>query len=146
METLLDYAQKELKLCGAFGDDSVYGDMLGNAVMELVEVFNRQGHSGISAAITLRLFGRVANFKPLTPITDEPDQWRDIGAAFGTPGVMQHKRCGTVFKQPNDAPYNAEAIVFRSATGATYTCEKSAQPVTFPYVVPDHPEIVDEVS
>lgn len=144
MSKLLEYARRELELWGAFDNDNLYGNMVGKAVMELIEVFAGQGHSGTSAAIALRLFSRVADWKPLTPIADDPDQWRDIGAEYGTPGIMQHKRCGTVFKAPNQRPYNGEAVVFRTADGVTFTSQDSAREITFPYAVPDSPEIIDE--
>lgn len=78
MSNLVEYAKRELQLAGAFEKDSMYEGMLGNSVLELVETFAKQGHSGMSAQITLQLFIMVANFKPLTDITDNPDDWMDV--------------------------------------------------------------------
>lgn len=75
---LKEYAQAELERAGLFDDDADYGGMLGEAVMELVEVFAKQGHSGYSAQITLRIFTDVASFRPLTPLTNDPAEWMKV--------------------------------------------------------------------
>lgn len=38
MSNLTEYAKNELELCGAFDSESLYGNMVGKAVMELVEL------------------------------------------------------------------------------------------------------------
>lgn len=52
--------------------------MLGEAIMELVRSFSRQGHSGMSAAMTSEIFNQLASWKPLTPLTDNPDEWMEL--------------------------------------------------------------------
>lgn len=91
-----DYAREELQRAGLFDEDSDYGGMIGDAVMDLVEVFVKQGHSGYSAGMTLHLFGRVANFEPITPLTFERDQWNEVGT-----GMHQHRRKSSVFSDDN---------------------------------------------
>lgn len=66
--------------------------MLGKAVMELVETFAKQGHSGMSASLTLWAFGKVAKFDVLDPLTFEDDQWTKHDDK-----TWQHKRQGSVF-------------------------------------------------
>ena len=90
---LYAYAENEVRLAGLLDDEGMYGDMLGKAVLELVEVFARQGHSGMSASVTLEVFNLVANFKPLTPIDySDLTQWNEVGE-----GVYQHTRRSTTF-------------------------------------------------
>jgi len=55
---LMEHAKKELELAGLFAKDSDYGGMLGDAVLELIEKFAEQGHSGASAGMVSDLFGR----------------------------------------------------------------------------------------
>jgi hypothetical protein len=50
-----------LKNQGLFDEDSDYGGMLGEAVLELVKVFSKQGHSGFSAMLTKEMFYRLLN-------------------------------------------------------------------------------------
>lgn len=87
-----DYAQRELELAGLFSEDSDYGGMIGEAVMELVEVFVKQGHSGFSAGMTLHLFRKVASFEPITPLTFEPEEWNHVHE-----DTYQHRRKPSVF-------------------------------------------------
>lgn len=100
MGNLEDHAKRELELAGLFDKDSDYDGMLGEAVLELVKVFAKQGHSGFSAAMTLKLFNEVANFKPLTPIGKSKDEWMDVAemTADGK-GMWQNLRRSTTFSR-----------------------------------------------
>ena len=40
---LIDHAKDELQRAGLFNEDSDYGGMIGNAVMELCQTFSNQG-------------------------------------------------------------------------------------------------------
>jgi len=56
---LQTYAYEWLKSRGLFDEDADYGGMLGEAVLELIKVFSRQGHSGFSAGLTKEMFYRL---------------------------------------------------------------------------------------
>lgn len=99
MSNLVKHAEYELKLAGLFDKDSDYDGMLGEAVMELVKVFAKQGHSGFSAHQTLRIFNEVANFKPLTPIGKSKDEWVDVSEMSSEQPMWQNKRRGTTFSR-----------------------------------------------
>lgn len=72
------WAEAELQRAGLFDKDSDYEGMLGEAIMELVRSFSRQGHSGMSAAMTSEIFSRLSSWKPLTPLTDDPNEWMEL--------------------------------------------------------------------
>ncbi len=95
--SLVEHARHELKAAGLFDEDSDYGGMLGQAVLELVEKFAAQGHSGFSAQMTLTVFDRVARFKTLTPITSNPIEWTEVSNYFNGKGVWQNRRNPAVF-------------------------------------------------
>lgn len=86
------YTKSELELAGWLENEGMYGDMIGTAVLDLVATFASQGHSGMSADITLALFDRVVRFKPLTEITYGDDQWTKHDH-----GTWQHKRNSSIF-------------------------------------------------
>lgn len=65
---LVDHAERELREAGLFDKDSDYDGMLGEAVLELVKAFAAQGHSGMSAHMTIDLFRRVASYQILNPL------------------------------------------------------------------------------
>ena len=98
MSNLTSHAKKELKRAGLFMKDSDYGGMIGKAVMDLIKVFSKQGHSGFSATIVLNIFRKVANFKPLTKITSDPSEWDDISETSGKP-MWQSNRNTSLFSE-----------------------------------------------
>lgn len=77
-EGLSDYARRELELAGMFDEDSDYDGAIGEAVMGLIDVFAAQGHSGFSAGITQSIFNQLASYKPLSELTNDPDEWCEI--------------------------------------------------------------------
>lgn len=94
MSELISFAREELNRLGLFDADSDYGGELGKATMELIETLAKQGHSGMSAAGVVKLFSRLANFKPLTHITANPDEWRAIA-----PNTWICKRCLNLIRE-----------------------------------------------
>lgn len=98
MSNLVKHAEYELKLAGLFDKDSDYDGMLGDAVLQLVKVFAKQGHSGFSAGRTLAIFNEVANFKNLTPIGKDPDEWMNVSEMSNGP-TWQNKRRSTTFSR-----------------------------------------------
>ena len=98
---LTERAKLELQMAGLFDDDSDYNGAIGEAVMELIEVFDKQGHSGMSAPYVVSIFEKLANFKPLLPITGKDEEWGDISISDGQPWY-QNKRCSAIFKDAKD--------------------------------------------
>jgi hypothetical protein len=98
MSNLVKHAERELKLAGLFDKDSDYDGELGKAVLELVKVFAKQGHSGFSAHQTLRIFNEVASYKPLTPIGKSKDEWMEVSDMSSEP-MWQNTRRSTTFSR-----------------------------------------------
>ena len=128
MSNLVDHARTELEIAGLFRKDSLYGGDLGKAVLQLIRVFAKQGHSGQSAEVVTALFEKVARYEPLTPLTGEDAEWNEV-----EPGVFQNRRCSRIFRE-NGAAYDIQGKVFRDPDGSSYTCFESRVPVVFPYV------------
>lgn len=78
---LVRHAAAELRRAGMFDEDSSYGGMLGHAVMRLVRTHAAEGHSGFSHGIAMSLFRRVGDFKVLSPLTDNPEEWNEVDPA-----------------------------------------------------------------
>ena len=98
MTGLTEFAKEELDREGLF-DKDVYDGMIGKSVMELIEVFSKQGHSGYSAFIVREIFYKLSNFKPLNNnITNNSDEWNEVGDGF-----YQNKRNPSIFT--NDVKY-----------------------------------------
>ena len=139
MSNLVDYAKDELKRIGMIDSGEAYNDCVTKAILDLIEMFGSQGHSGFTASYTINAFSRLAMFKPLSPLTGEDDEWNEL-----RDGSFQNKRYSAVFKESKDSTaYNIEGKIFTDNNGETwYTSGDSRVNVTFPYVVPDKPERV----
>ena len=105
---LIEHAKKELELLGYDINQAeenpskwVFED-----VIELLDVFAKQGHSGSSAPYVLDLFKRLASWDCLSPLTGLDDEWCEC-----SDGVMQNKRLSSVFKE-GKAAYYIDGYVF----------------------------------
>ena len=96
--SLITHAKKEMERMWPEPDDMQ--DMVKANVLELLEVFGNQGHSGSSAPYVLGLFQRLADFKPLGQLTGEDDEWMEVG-----PNTYKNIRCSSVFKKGKTAPH-----------------------------------------
>lgn len=120
---LIEHAKLELELSGLFNEEGdFYEGATGKAVMELIEVFVKQGHSGMSAPIVADLFKRLANYEPLQPITGKDEEWSDVRDLGDGVPWYQNKRCSALFKDGEDGkPYYIDAIVKRDQKGICWS-------------------------
>lgn len=120
MGNLVEHAKTELQMAGLFDESGdFYGGMTGKAVLELVECFEKQGHSGMSAPMVVSIFQKVANFKTINPIKCTEDEWCEVSE-----GTFQNKRLSSVFKQGKECkPYYLDAIVWEEKDGGAFTGE-----------------------
>lgn len=65
MSNLINHATAELNKHGLMDKDADYDGELGKGVLELITLFASQGHSGMSAEMTIQLFERLARFKEI---------------------------------------------------------------------------------
>jgi len=88
---LIDHANRELTLAGYPELTREY--KRGNAefdvnmeirkdIMELVTMFAKQHHSGASAGYVTRVLTDLLQYKPISPLTDNPEEWNEVGEGF----------------------------------------------------------------
>ena len=129
--SLITHAKKEMERMWPESDDMQ--DMVKANVLELLEVFSKQGHSGSSAPYVLGLFQQLADFKPLGPLTGEDDEWMKVG-----PNTYQNIRCCSVFKKgKNGTAYWLDGNIFRDQNDGTFTNVYSRVKVEFPWTMPE---------
>ncbi|MDR1192079.1 MAG: hypothetical protein LBK60_10530 [Verrucomicrobiales bacterium] len=126
---LVLHAKRELALIKH--DEDGMQDLVDQCVLELIEVFSRQGHGGFSAPYVLGVFNRLAKFEPWTPLTGADDEWNEVGY-----GTWQNNRHSAVFKDDSGAHFT-EGYVFHDLCadgthGIGYISYYSSVPVTFP--------------
>lgn len=126
------------------GDPKEMQQLVNKDILELVRVFNEQGHSGFSASYCLDLFFRLAKRKPATELTGDDDEWTDIGD-----GEQQNRRCPSVFRKTGDnsTVHDLDAVCFSDNGGHTWfgnaALRKLYEPkIVFPYCPPTRPRWV----
>lgn len=112
MSNLLKHAERELKLIGYDGKDE-YDKMAKEAILQLIETFAKQGHSGFSAPYVAKMFHKLANYEVLSPLTGNDDEWNDVSDMSGDRKTLfQNNRDSRVFKN-DDGAFFTEAIVWQ---------------------------------
>ena len=124
MSNLVEHAKREFLKLGYKPINECEDDpdkWIQENVLELLEVFSKQGHSGSSAPFAVSYFTKLASFLPIAPITCEEDEWVDVGN-LGDDDTFQNNRCSAVFKNGKDGkPYYLDAIVWRYPDGSAFT-------------------------
>ncbi len=141
------HAMIEFRAAGWTDEHGKFKDEMQEAickhVLELLDVFHGEGHSGTTAPYTIDLFKKLAMFEPVAPLTGEDWEWADVSENGGSNGgpLYQNKRCGHVFKDSTGA-YDIDGIIFYDwytnekgeKRKSYFTSQGSRVPVTFPYV------------
>lgn len=130
MSSYRKHAEREFKAIGYDLNDTEDGPnkWIMENLFELLEVFDKQGHSGSSAPYCVNAFKKLALFEPLGPLTGADDEWMEV-----SDGMWQNVRCSHVFKE-GDQAYDINGKMFRELNGSCYTNRDSRVYVSFPYI------------
>jgi hypothetical protein len=71
MSNLVDHAKRELELLGE-EEETVEG------YLKIVQAFADMGHSGGSASVAIPTINALLQYKNLTALTDNPDEWMAV--------------------------------------------------------------------
>lgn len=74
-KTLVEHAAYELTKAGLTNHEDPEARKAATDTIALVRRFEKQGHNTKTAPIVLDMFQTICNFLPLTPITDDPEEW-----------------------------------------------------------------------
>lgn len=124
-----EHAKQEFKVLGWPGNSESQGWVCED-VLELLDTFSKQGHSGSSASYVLNIFNKLAKFEPLGPLTGKEEEW---GEPYDEQGIQQNKRCSRIFRNKDGRAYDIEGKVFIDPDGSCYTNGDSAVYIEFPY-------------
>ena len=133
MSGTLKHARRELALLGYLSVEDLPEDdpnrWVQQNILDLLEVFSKQGHSGSSAPYVIGMFFKLASHEPITPLTGEDSEWEKID--FQT---FQNVRCSRVFKNINTgAVYDVQGKIFEEPDGSRFANNNSIVDITFPY-------------
>ena len=105
-------------------NERVMQEMMNNDVMELLKVFEEQGHSDFSAPTVISLFSILANYRLVTEVEDNPDDWDENG---------QHKYISSIFKREDVTCYYMYGRLFAEPNSDNFCYNKASNvDVTFP--------------
>lgn len=130
---LHDYAVREMDI--SWPESDPMQDIAKKNVLELIDAFIAQAHSGVSGAYVLSVFERLVRFKPLTPLTGKDDEW---SKPWGNKDTQQNLRCSSVFRDhfDNSTAHNIHGKVFSDDGKVFYSTRDSVVHVDFPYLPP----------
>lgn len=137
MSNLLEYAKRELDRIPK--DSDGMQEMMNKDILDIIEKFSEQGHSGFSASYAINKLNRLLKWKPITPLTGEEDEWNEVSSR----GCRQNKRCSSVFQQEDGSFEDIDAIIVSDNGGITwFTSGRFRKKIEFPYVPTIEPEKV----
>jgi len=104
---LIEHAEREMRIAGLYDADSDYAGMIPEAVMKMIRPFAEEGHSGMSASLTLEIFNRLARYKTLTAPTCDPSEWMEVSdmCSVEQRPVFQSKRDPSLFSNDGGKTY-----------------------------------------
>lgn len=144
MAGLVEFAEGELNLLLKSCKDSESlktQKAVNDDILDIIKLFSSQGHSGFSAGYSLNILKRLLDYKPLSAITGDEDEWEQLN--YSPDLAYQNKRCPSLFRDADGKVYNVEARIFSDDNGHTwYNCKESREYVELPYEVPAKPECV----
>ena len=114
-------------------------------IMQIINVFENQGHSGMSAGYATSIINRLLNNKPLLPLTGEESEWGEVEEWNKDKNIQQNLRCWAVFRENFDnstATYMDGKIFSEDGGNTWFTNRNSELKITFPYYVPTDYEYV----
>lgn len=97
---LVDHAKRELEIIGE--EPAVV-----EAYLKIVRIFADMGHSGASSMFAIPVIEHLLSFKPLSELTDDPEDWIHVGAdIWGEKGgIYQNRRNGEAFSKDGGKTY-----------------------------------------
>jgi hypothetical protein len=145
--SLLEHAKREIEIMKLLesgnkqdGDGILeeYAFLVYDSAYELVKKFSEQGHSGMSANLTLNIYKKLANYEPLSKLTGVENEWREwttYGSETDNPSTSrQNKRCSRIFQEKDGDTYIISHYIFREPSGCCWT-NGIRKNITFPYAL-----------
>lgn len=109
---LITHAKYELALIGE-DQETIDG------YLKVIQAFADMGHSGGSASFATRTLNRLFQYKNLSEITDNPEEWREVG-----PNLWQSLRSSNLFSEDGGKSYtdvNDHGVVKQRHGSAQYS-------------------------
>ena len=147
---LVTFAERELDIILDKCEDEESKEMqkeINKDILQVVEVFSKQGHSGFSASYAIGLIKKLLNYEPITPLTGKDDEW--IKLDYDNDICYQNKRCSRIFKSKDGRAYDVEGKIFSDNNGKSWYVKgggASRVYIDFPYTPKTEKIIVENID
>jgi hypothetical protein len=117
MSRLVEHAKRELEIIGE-EESTIAG------VCNVMQAFSDMGHSGGSASVVIPWIHELLQFKNLTPLTNDPDEWiHHDESVWGQPGgIWQNIRNSEAFSRDGGKTY--QFLTRSEDSSVVYTSEE----------------------
>ena len=139
---MVEKAKREFEILGWNNTNDEMQKLMCENVIELLETFAKQGHSGFSAGYAIDLFEKLVKHEPLSSLTGNDNEWDDLSKFGSVEPSFQNNRFSEVFKRSDGSAYWINGKIFRMPDGTTYTSKDSCVDITFPWIK-TKPQIID---
>lgn len=105
MSNLVDHAKRELDILESKGG---HDEELNRIIVECIEKFVEYDHSGGSASWAIPVLNDLLQFKNLSPLTDDPDEWMQVKTGelhYRGYNVWQNRRNSEAFSHDGGQTY-----------------------------------------
>ena len=100
MSNLVNHARRELEL---IGEDPEWIE----GYLKVIQAFADMGHSGGSASVAIPTITKLLQFKNLSPLTNDPNEWNKVSdKIYGeVEEFWQNRRCSEAFSEDGGKTY-----------------------------------------
>lgn len=121
-----------------YDKDTVYSNSLKkakNVIVKLCKVIDKEPMPDLEKQAVVKIFAKLAMGMPLTPLTGEDNEWKEVDIASEPNVKWQNKRCPRVYKREDGTAFDSEYYTFTFGNGIYFKNEASSKDIEFPYTV-----------
>lgn len=107
MSNLVEHAKRELRILGYTGEEPADSPdrWMYDHIIKMVETFSEEGHSGSSASYAIHVVSKLLQFKNVTPLTSDPEEWMEVSGFMNGQATWQSRRRSDAFSHDGGKTY-----------------------------------------
>ena len=106
-----------------------------NMIVKLCRLIDKEPMPNLEKQAVIQIFAKLSMGMPLTPLTGEDDEWKEVDIASEPDVKWQNKRCPRVYKREDGTAFDSEYYTFTFGNGIYFKNEASSKDIEFPYTV-----------
>lgn len=107
-----------------------------NMIVKLCKLIEKEPMPDLEKQAVVKIFAKLSMGMPLTPLTGEDDEWKEVDIAPGPNVKWQNKRCPRIYKREDGTAFDSKARVFSFEGAVWFSNADSCVDITnWPYTV-----------